>query len=168
VLLINALLLIVLTVSALSDALHGKIYNLVTYPATIVGVVLNAAGVGGVGGQASLIGWAVGFLPFLGLFALGLMNGGDVKLLGAIGALKGYPFILHAIFLSFLVAAFLALATLVWRGRVFATVRHVIGVLMNSPVSEQAADNPPEKAVVPFGIAAWVGTGWALLMVELC
>lgn len=164
--LINVVLLAVLITSAATDGLHGKIYNVMTYPAVLVGVLLNSFLDSGVGLQASLAGFTVGFVPFFALFLMGLMHGGDVKLLGAICALKGYPFILHAIFLSFLVAGFLALAKVVWRGQVLRTFRQVYRTLFSIVVPGLVIEHPRGNETIPFGVAALVGSVWALVLVD--
>jgi len=87
---INMVFLLVLLVCGITDVFRQRIYNLVTYPAIIMGITLNTVGSGWKGLRFSLIGFAVGFLLFLIFFLLGGLGGGDVKLMGAIGALQGY------------------------------------------------------------------------------
>ncbi|MFV1959997.1 MAG: prepilin peptidase, partial [Planctomycetota bacterium] len=83
-------LLLVLGLAVWTDVRDGKVYNRLTYPAALLGLVLNATvrppGVGL--GQASL-GLAVGFIPLFLAFAVGGLGGGDVKLMGAVGAFLG-------------------------------------------------------------------------------
>lgn len=90
-----ALLAVVLAVAAYTDAKSGLVYNKLTYPAILAGILLHAGfggyqnGIEGLvasGGQASL----VAFVAFIGgLFVFGLigLGGGDVKLITAIGAI---------------------------------------------------------------------------------
>ena len=53
----------------------------------------------------------------LPLFYMGGVGGGDVKLLAAIGAIGGYPFILWASSYMAVVGATMAVAALLWRGK---------------------------------------------------
>jgi prepilin peptidase CpaA len=83
-------LLAVAVTCAVTDLWKGKIYNAVTYPAMAIGVVLAVVQHGAPGIFYALGGFAVGFFPAFVVFALGGMGGGDVKLLGAIGAWSGW------------------------------------------------------------------------------
>lgn len=165
-LLIDTTLMGAVAISAASDVRYGKIYNVVTYPVALLGVLLNSLSAGGVGLQASLTGFAVGFVPFFLLFLLGLMNGGDVKLLAAIGALKGFPFILHVIFLSFLIAAFWALAKIIWSGQALHTLRQVYRILFTLVTPGLVMERPTGSGTIPFGVAAAIGSLWALAAIE--
>src|SRR4051812_37571054 len=86
---INVLLVAFVLTCAYTDTRTGKIKNIITFPTMLLGIVLN--GVFG-GGQAmvwALFGWAVGMAIQWVPFMLGLAKAGDVKLLAAVGALKG-------------------------------------------------------------------------------
>lgn len=162
----NAILLVLLIASALTDCLQGKIYNKVTYPSIIVGIVSNTFLEGSAGLQASLVGLGIGFVPFFFLFLMGLMNGGDVKLLAAIGALKAYPFILYAIFLTFLVAAFMALAKMIWKGQFIRTMKLLSRTIVRLVVPGMVVERRQGEETIPFGLAALVGTLWAVAVVD--
>lgn len=99
-----AVLLAVAVVCAITDLWKGKIYNAVTYPAMAIGVVLALAQHGAPGIFYALGGFAVGFFPAFVLFALGGMGGGDVKLLGAIGAIAGAIAATETLILAFIFA----------------------------------------------------------------
>ena len=162
ILILNAVLIVCLILSAVTDVLYGKIYNYVTYSAVVAGVILNTVFYGEAGLRVSFFGFAIGFGPFLILCLLGVINGGDVKLLAAIGALRGYPFIIRAIFLSFLVAAFFALAKMIWKGQVVVTIKRVFTNLMNLVIPGRVIETYQNEETIPFGLAACIGTLWAL------
>src|SRR5712692_6673521 len=108
--------------SAVTDLWKGKIYNAITYPATAAGLLIALGSRGPAGMCDSLAGWAAGFLPAMLLFAFGAIGGGDVKLLGAIGALTGARPVVETFGLAFLIAGVIAVGQLVWKGELFSTV----------------------------------------------
>jgi prepilin peptidase CpaA len=157
----------VLMAAAVFDLRGGKVYNGLTYPAIVVGLVF-----GGVEGwwegaaRESIVnhlagfgfGFAVLFVPFL----LGGMGGGDVKLVGAVGAFLGWPGVVYAMFYSFLVGVAIGLILMVWRGRT-ATVLRRLGVAVRLlPLPGVTMDEalPVASLRVPFAFAVCVGTLW--------
>jgi prepilin peptidase CpaA len=160
-------LLAVALTCAVTDLWKGKIYNAVTYPAMALGVVLSVWQHGVSGIFFALGGFAVGFFPAFVLFALGGMGGGDVKLLGAIGAIAGAVAATETLILAFLVGGLFALGKLAWHGRLFATLgrtlRSIFGTLWPGLGPTKA---PAEgRLEVRFGVAicvALVSTLWDL------
>jgi prepilin peptidase CpaA len=162
---IDALLVSVLVTSAVSDGVWGKVFNVITYPAILLGILLNSLVQGSTGTITSLIGFGVGFGPFFSFFARGLIGGGDVKLLAAIGALKGYPFILDAIFWSFLVAALMALTLMIWRRLFAVTLHELLGMTLSLVIPGAGPLTPPQRHnTLPFAIAAAFGSVIALIL----
>ena len=161
------LLFAVLIVAAYTDLLHRKVYNWLTLPACILGVGLHwtLAEVGGPGLTASLAGLGIGFGVFLVAYVLGGVGGGDVKLMGAIGAIGGAPFIVSAIFWSALVGAGIACWKLAWQGKLLAgvrsSVRYGVGIGTKSSSSE---DEEIARTTVPYGVAIAFGTVWAWVL----
>jgi prepilin peptidase CpaA len=160
-------LLAVAVTCAVSDLWKGKIYNAITYPAMAIGLVLAVIQHGASGIFFALGGFAVGFFPAFVLFALGGMGGGDVKLLGAIGAIAGAVAATETLILAFLVGGVFALGKLAWHGRLFATLgrtlRSVVGALWPGLAPARAPDE--KRLEVRFGVAicvALVATLWDL------
>jgi len=111
-------------------------------------------------------GWLVGIGIFLIPFVFGGMGGGDVKLLGAIGALKGVSFVIETAVLVALWGGLLALAAIIMKKRstllkrfggglkIFLLTRGKAGkeyMLPDENVSEK------EKLYVPYGVAFFLG-----------
>jgi prepilin peptidase CpaA len=157
-------LLAVALVSAFTDLTRGKIYNAVTYPAILVGVALQLGLHGGAGLLLALGGFAVGFFPAFMLFVLGGMGGGDVKLLGAIGAIAGPLVATETLILAFLFGGLFALGKLAWHGRLFDSVLRILRVLAGYVVPglgrATAATTP--ALTVRFGVAICVAALAAL------
>ncbi len=107
-------------VSSLIDTKEGRVPNWVTMPGIFGGMLLNALAVpswyDGVSHSAK--GFAVGFGLFLVLYAMGVFSAGDVKLMGAVGAMTGWYFTLNAILATTIIGGFVGVLQLGWRGLV--------------------------------------------------
>jgi len=114
----------VTTVAVLAVALGACVYDLVsrrvpnalTFGAAAVAVAMHGilSGWGGVGFAAA--GWATGLALFIPLYALGGMGGGDVKLLGAIGAWLGPMGAVWTGLYGAIAGGVFALAIALWKG----------------------------------------------------
>ena len=166
-----AVLAVVLVAAAGFDLRWGTVYNWLTYPAILAGLALgalqgSAAGDTAAGLTDHILGFGFGFGILLVAYLLGGMGGGDVKLMGAVGALLGWQdwAALHAVFYSFLVGAALGLILVVWRGRVRILLRRLWMAIRILPLPtatlDEAAGTPTLR--VPFGFAVCVGTLWYL------
>lgn len=160
-------LLVVAVACAVTDLWKGKIYNAITYPAMAIGVVLSVWQHGVSGIWIALGGFAVGFFPALILFQLGGMGGGDVKLLGAIGAIAGAIAATETLILAFLVGGLLSIGKLVWQGQLFSSLWRTVRVLVGTlwPGLAPAKQPNEERRTIRFGFAicvALVATLWDL------
>lgn len=82
-------LIIFVVITSYCDLRYKKIYNWLTIPFWIMGIIVNT-GITGISGlQISLLGAVVGFIILLIPYILGWIGGGDVKLLIAVGAWIG-------------------------------------------------------------------------------
>jgi prepilin peptidase CpaA len=161
------LALAVTLVCAVTDARTGRIYNRITVPAIVAGLVWSVTAGGSVGAWASGLGLLAGLVPF-GLAALrGWIGGGDVKLFGALGALLGPMRLAEILFLSFLLAALWAVL-LLWRrdgagamGRRFAAGLKVLVRGTRVEPDDDAAGPSLRMGVFIFlGTALVIGAIW--------
>jgi prepilin peptidase CpaA len=106
----------VAVVGAATDLWRGKVYNVLTYPACVVGLVLGLTYFGWKGLGLSALGLALAFVPSFALFAMGGLGGGDVKLFAALGALLGATQGIAILLLSFVVGGIFSIFALVKRG----------------------------------------------------
>ncbi|MBI3039859.1 prepilin peptidase [bacterium] len=88
------------SVAMVTDMKWGKIYNWLTFPLIILGIALNSYFFGLKGFGTSLAASTLGCGFYMGLAIIGAVGMGDVKLLGAIGALGGIKFVLSVFLFS--------------------------------------------------------------------
>jgi prepilin peptidase CpaA len=179
----------VLTVAAVllasfTDLRRRSIPNWLTLGSALIGLALRFVEGGLSGAGDSAAGWLMGctflFLPF----ALGGMGAGDVKLLGAVGALGGPHFVFYAfVYTAFLGAAAslvvlaregrlrgLAMATARWLWRCLRCVVQYqmlppMGKLALSPAGSGTGEAGHSKAKgMPYGVAIAAGSLLALLL----
>ena len=154
--------------SAYTDMVQGRVSNTVSFGGMAAGLGLHYAAHGwsAAAGPALLPGLACalsGLAWGLGLFvipyALGGLSAGDVKLMGAVGALGGYPFILPAIFFTVTAGAVLALSVLIWKGRLLAGLGRSLRLLLH-PKSLRATNGLPgdERTPINYAVAIAVGS----------
>ncbi len=163
-----ALLITLALVCVATDLYKGRIYNAVTYPAIVIGLVVQVAlapslwsGVG-----SGLGGLAVGFVPPFVLFLAGGLGGGDVKFLAAVGAIGGAVAASEALLLGFVFGGLFALAKLAWHGRLFRSLARTVGVLGSWVVpgvqSRPLAGAGEAPLTIRFGLSIGLGTLAAL------
>jgi len=113
----------------------------------------------------SLEGFGLGVGIFLIPFALGWLGAGDVKLLGAVGAVLGAHWLPRVIFYSALVGGVFALAAIALRGmdlkvvkgawRDFTLLIMSQGTVLPETVSERGRGG---VRTIPYGVAIVCGT----------
>ena len=164
----QGLLAAVLVAASVTELKAGKIYNWLTYPAILAGLAFGAvrgaveAGSAWDGFVNHALGFALAFGVLFLAYLLGGMGGGDVKLMGAVGAFLGWPAALYATFYSFLVGAALGLVLMVWRGQTRSVLRRLGVAIRLLPVPGVRPEEaiPPGSLQVPFGLAACIGSVW--------
>jgi prepilin peptidase CpaA len=144
-------------VAGWTDWRSRRIPNWLTVPAAALGLAVNTVGGGWAGAKASLLGLGLGLglvLPFVLIRALGA---GDMKLVGAVGAILGPGRLLAVLFVAVLVAGVMAAILIVQKKRVRETARNIFRLLgalfsLHLPQPELTLDNP-QALKVPFGVA---------------
>lgn len=122
---LTALALAVAAVAACTDLRARRIPNLLTLPAAVGGLALNAAFRGPEGLWASAAGWGLGCALLLPLFLLRGLGAGDVKLVAALGALRGPEFVLFTCLWAGVVGGPMALAGLLRSRRLGLALAHL-------------------------------------------
>jgi prepilin peptidase CpaA len=150
------------TAATLFDWSTRRVPNVLTFGAAVAGIAFAAA-TGGLSGFGwSVAGWAVGLALFLPLFALRAMGGGDVKLLGAIGAWLGPALVCWVAVYGAIAGGVVALPLLIWRKRLRATLVNVWGLMAHwrtsglEPHPVVTLDNP-EAVRMPYALPIALG-----------
>jgi prepilin peptidase CpaA len=162
---IDVFTILLLVLCAGWDLKYRKIPNWATLPGIVLGLGLNVLHGGWAGIKASGLGFLVGFGALLVLFILGWMGGGDVKLMAAVGALKGYPFVVSALFYSLVVGVVIGVALLIWNRKTLRTFKNLFFVVfsrVSKLIPKQDIDREQTQKI-PFGLAIVLGTLWAVI-----
>ena len=144
-------------VAGVMDWRSRRIPNWLTVPGLLVGVIANTAVSGWSGAKASLLGAALGLLLLLPFVLVRSLGAGDWKLIGALGAFLGPGNLLDVLLVTVLMAGVMALALIVWKGRVKQTMRNILHILgaffsFHLPGPEVSLDSK-ESLKIPFGVA---------------
>ena len=147
----------VLIIGAYTEIAKGKIYNWLTVPALLLGLALGYL-IGSIPPEtiphayrstltleASFYGMLVGGGLFFILYCLGAMGAGDVKMMGAVGALGGLRFTVWAMFFTTLIGGVMALAIMIWQGRLLEGMRDSLRLLFTMRAKKEA-DKPEEDS----------------------
>ena len=165
------LLFIALTVAliaAVIDVRQHRIPNWLTYPAMVVGLILRGVFFGWKGlGSAALGCLLLGGIMFV-FYVVRAMGAGDVKLMGAIGALVGPSHGVVVLLATAIFGGIFALGYAAFRGRMRTTVKNMCSVLLfHARTGLQAhpelnLDNPATLRL-PYGLAIAAGTLYAFV-----
>jgi prepilin peptidase CpaA len=148
---------LVAMVAGVLDWRYRRIPNWLTGSGLVAGVAVNTILYRWPGLKAALLGTALGLgllLPFVLVRSLGA---GDWKLAGALGACLGPRQLLSVLMGTVLVAGVMALAVVIWKGRLKRTllnIAHLLAALfsLRMPGSELSLDDP-QSTKIPFGVA---------------
>jgi prepilin peptidase CpaA len=140
-----------------TDLRSRRIPNWLTVPGLLIGVAANTVLSGRSGLTASLLGAAVGLALLLPFVLLRSLGAGDWKLAGALGAFAGSSVLVDLLVASVFVAGLMAVALVIYKGRVRQTLRNIGHILISLvtfrlPGSRVSLDNP-ESLKVPYGVA---------------
>jgi prepilin peptidase CpaA len=166
----DAVMLALVAASAFTDLRERRIPNAFTYPALVAGLLLAMTrGPGTVMDRAFAVAAAAAiFAPLCWVGGMGL---GDLKLMAAIGALKGLPFTLSVVLDAALAGGAMAVVIIAKHGfdrarflAVLRLPRSLIESFWGKAVPRLS--RPAPGATVPYGAAIAVGclvawwTGW--------
>lgn len=153
-------LIVTVCAAAWSDVRNRRIPNRLTVAGLVVALSLRV-----LLGPASLwqgvLGAALALSISVVLFALGILGGGDTKLLAAVGAFLGPVGFLGALAVSCVVGAAMAVADAARRGVLSLLILHLLDVVAFwrafGRAGQQRRLTTPGALTVPFGVAIAVG-----------
>jgi prepilin peptidase CpaA len=162
---------ILLAVAAVCDTRTHTIPPWLTYPAIVAGLVFwfVAGCVAGAASDAalstglaflrqSLLGFAVGLIPFAVLFLAGVLGGGDVKLLAAVGAVcASWQCVIAVAFYGFVVGALLAIVLMVRKGLVRRTLSRISAAAMQALARTKPHLDDEQSPRVPLAVGFLIG-----------
>ncbi len=159
---LTLLLFAVVLLAAVTDLRWHKIPNALTFPTMAVGMLGHTLAEGLGGFLFSFGGLVLGLGVLLGFYVLGGMAAGDVKLLGAVGAILGPV----EVFLVFLMIAVLgglyAVGVLVHQGGLVGTVQRIglIGktFFLTGKVGVAFASRSASQPKLRYGLVIALGT----------
>jgi prepilin peptidase CpaA len=161
-LVLNFVLFAVLALASIADVRTRRIPNILTFPTIALGIVLNGVFFGVDGLRESGQGFGLGLAMLFGLFALRWMGAGDVKLMAAVGAIKGPEFVFYACLWSAVFGATLAIIGLVRSQRLSLALAH----LYYSRLMPQPGGTFMTAWRVPYGPAIALGSLLVLMGVR--
>ena len=166
---ILASLVVFLALSVLSDLRTRRIPNLLSGAAMIAGLLMNATFSGVSGVYASLAGAALAIGILVWPFAAGGLGGGDVKMMGAVGAFVGPRLAIMGLVIGMILGGIIMAVHLVRLGRLrekLASLRTMVTVAAGSRSLRPLMVRADDEAVValPYSVPLALGTVSALIL----
>ena len=145
--------------AAVIDLRTRRVPNVLTMTMASVGIAVAAAGVGRIGVSAACAGCVLGAVLMLPGHVLGATGAGDVKLLGAAGALLGPALTFRAFIATVIAGGLIALVVAVGRGRLRRTLNATRRLAVGGAVAAEIED---PKAGNRFAYAPAIAIGATL------
>lgn len=158
-------------VASVTDVWRFKVYNILTFPAMVLGIAYHGLAPQGQGWQYGMAGLLVGLGILIVPYAFGAFGAGDAKFVGAIGAWIGVQPLLNALIVGALVSGIYAVGLLLVRGgakRAWVNLQLTLLTVLslgkagglspqNETVQEAARTAERRSRLIPF--SAMIGLG---------
>jgi prepilin peptidase CpaA len=156
--------LTVTLIAAITDLTCGKVFNKLTYPAATLGL-LGSAVLPNITVLESVTGLVASFAIYYALHKLSGVGAGDVKLMAAVGAFKGFVFVIYASFYVLCIGSALGLIVLAMRGRLFPALRWVFSSMAHALAPGAVPKAPATQLnTVPFAPMIFLGVAYAVCL----
>lgn len=146
-------LLIFVIVNSYTDLKYRRIYNKITIPFLILGIIVNVYMNGLDGLLFSIKGIGIGFAILLIPFILGWIGGGDVKLLASVGSWVGINMIVYSTLWGMIFAGIASLIYLIKNKRLGIFLKQ-LGLVFYSVKSINSIEN---SGKLPLGVFLGLG-----------
>jgi prepilin peptidase CpaA len=175
--LVSTFLLVgLLAIATITDFRNQKIPNVLTYPAMILAFMCHVWSNGLYGMVFCVSGLATGLGLLLFPFLCGVMGAGDVKLMGAAGAMLGPMRTLNAFIFICIAGGLIAVAFALvrrrdWVFKMVGLVSPINGFSTDGSAISIATNSKLKSTGLPYGVAIALGTmtsisfeimGWTL------
>ena len=151
--LLQVSILVVVAIAVVTDLRRRRIYNLLTFPAMALGLVLNTSMDGGKGLLLSAAGLLLGAALFFIPVAAGGRGAGDLKLLAAIGALGGPVFVFWCAIFTSIIGGVFAIVVLLAKRR-FISVTGGMAVDLYTGQAPRMTSNIRLPYAIPIALGA--------------
>lgn len=145
-----------LAISFFTDIKSRRILNAVTLPAIMIGLIFHTVANGWDGLLFSFLGLLTGFVLLLIPYALNGMAAGDVKLMMAIGALKGSAFVFGSFLYIAVIGGILALIILITKKELKSTLSRIFASAQLKTLD--SLNKHEYHHAFPYGVAIVLGT----------
>jgi len=168
---IEIVLLALLLTAAIYDVRFRRIPNWISVTGVAIGLTMNAFLFGVPGLWLSLRGLGLGFGVYFLLYLVRAMGAGDVKLMGAVGAMVGWQDWFGIFLITAILGGVMALILAATRGRIMKTLWNVGFILSEMKsgrpayIKKEELDVRSPKAIgLPHGAVIAVGTVFFLVV----
>ncbi|MGR3765925.1 A24 family peptidase [Rossellomorea sp. NS-SX7] len=159
--LIYCILCLALLISLITDIKSRKILNVVTFPAILSGLIFYSITQGWDGFFFSSLGLLAGMAALLIPFLLGGMGAGDVKLMGAVGALMGTSFTLQSFVSVALLGGLISVSLIIHHKGLFHSIKsfYLLPALLMETKGKILIKPQMESSITfPYGVPIVLGT----------
>ena len=157
----------ILVIAAAWDLRYQKIPNLLTFPAILFALFYNCATTGFEGLVLSTGGLALGIALLIVPYLMGGMGAGDVKLMGAVGAVLGPRAVFNAFLLTAIIGAVYSVFLLLYQYKYSKTlIARYASMFKTFAFTRQfiyiPATTNEDKPKLCYGIAIASGALWTI------
>lgn len=153
----------ILLASVRWDIREGRIPNSITLSGAGLALAMGWWTGGWVGVIQIMWGLFIGIAPFFLLFCLKIMGAGDAKLMGAVGALVGYPSAIWAVISTLIAGGIIGLIGMFQQGRLIPGFKNIVLLIIGlSPGQSRHGSYAPPGYRFPYSLAIAIGALTAL------